>query len=402
MRRYAKGESSNFERYPLPIIEEILDAVRGCNWFSTLDVKSAYHQIELHEECRDITTFVTEAGLFRYKRLMFGINCAPEMFQRIMRSILADCEGVVNFIDDIIVCGRTRQEHDERLKRTLETLSRKGLTLNKEKCVFEKNEIVFLGFRISGKGYKPLESKVEAVNKFRAPKTAEEVRSFLGLVNFCAAFISNLATISEPLRRLTRKNVTFKWGTEQENAFKLLKSKLANAETLGIFNVHARTRVIADASPVGLGCVLTQLDKEQRWRVINYASRSLSDCERRYSQTEKEALALVYACERFYNWLYGTEFELVTDHKALEYIFAPKSKPNARIERWVLRLQSFKYKAIYEKGKLNIADALSRLSIRNGERIENEKDGRYIAWLVKEITPCAMTTDEINSESKKR
>lgn len=126
----------------------------------------------------------------------------------------------------------------------------------------------------------------------------------------------------------------------------------------------------------------------------------MSDCERRYSQTEKEALALVYACERFYSWLYGTEFELVTDHKTLEYIFAPKSKPNARIER-VLRLQSFKYKVIYEKGKLNIADALSRLSIRNGERIENEKDRRSIAWLVKEITPCAMTTDEINSESKK-
>lgn len=119
------------ERYPLPIIEEILDAVRGCK--CTLDVKLAYHQIELYEECKHITTFVTEAGLFRYKRLMFGINCAPEMFQRIMRSILVSCEGATNFIDDIIVYGeKNGKKHDERLKRVLETFTRKRLSLNKK------------------------------------------------------------------------------------------------------------------------------------------------------------------------------------------------------------------------------------------------------------------------------
>ncbi|KAK2578707.1 hypothetical protein KPH14_012663 [Odynerus spinipes] len=387
------------ERYPLPVLDEVLDVVRGCEYFSTLDVKSAYHQIELHEDCRDITTFVTEAGLFRYKRLMFGINCAPEIFQRIMRSTLDGCEGVTNFIDDIIVCGRTKEEHDKRLKRVLEVLKEKGLTLNKEKCVLGKKEIVFLGFRISGKGYHPLESKVEAVNNFRKPKTAEEIRSFLGLVNFCAAFIPNLATISEPLRRLTRKNVPFAWNKEQENAFEKLKASLTNAETLGIFDINARTRVIANASPVGLGCVLTQMDKTGQWRVINYASRSLSECERRYSQTEKEALALVYACERFYIWLFGIEFELVTDHKALECIFTPRSKPNARIERWVLRLQSFKYKVVYETGKSNIADALSRLgAIKRGKGGNNDE---YIAWLAKEVTPRAMTMEEIELESGK-
>jgi len=107
------------------------------------------------------------------------------------------------------------------------------------------------------------------------------------------------------------------------------------------FNINTKTRLIAYASPVVLGCVLTQQDDNNQWRIISYASRSLSDCEKRYSQTEKEALALVYACERFYNWLYGIEFELVTDHKALEYIFTPRAKPNARIERWVLRLLRF-------------------------------------------------------------
>lgn len=130
------------ERYPLPVLDEILDIVRGCEWFSTLDIKSAYHQIELHEECRDITTFVTETGLFRYKRLMFGIDCAPEIFQRVMRSMLSDCEGVINFIDDIIIGGRTMQEHDERLKRVLGIIAQKGLTLNREKCVLRKKNCI--------------------------------------------------------------------------------------------------------------------------------------------------------------------------------------------------------------------------------------------------------------------
>lgn len=257
-----------------------------------------------------------------------------------------------------------------------------------------------MGFRVSGNSYKPLESKVEAVERFRIPKTAKEVRSFLGLVNFCAAFIPNLATISEPLRKLTRKGIKFVWKNEQDKAFKTLKRKLVSAETLRIFNVNARTRVIADVSPVALGSVLTQQDDKNQWRVISYASRSLSDCEKRYSQTEKEALALVFACEKFYNWLYGIEFELVTDHKALEYIFAPRTKPNARIERWVLRLLPFRYKVVYEKGKSNIADVLSRLSEKRDREIEQKKDRDYIQWIVTESVPRAMTLDEIGAASK--
>lgn len=188
-----------------------------------------------------------------------------------------------------------------------------------------------------------------AIEKFRAPKTPEKVRSFLGLVNFCAAFIPNLATINEPLRKLTRKGIKFEWGKAQEIAFKELKEKLMNVKSLGIFDGKAQTRVIADANPVAIGMVLTQKGING-WKVIRYASRSLSDCEKRYSQTEKEALALVVACEKFHNWIYGIEFELVTDYKALECIFSPKSKPCARIERWVLRLQPYKYKVVYEKG----------------------------------------------------
>ena len=148
---------------------------------------------------------------------------------------------------------------------------------------------------------------------------------------------------------------------EQKEAFKKLKGKVADATALGFFTKDAKTTVVADASPVGLGAVLIQGKKEEVPRAIRYASKALSDVEKRYTQTEKEALALVWACENFQIYLLGMEFDLITDHKPLEVIFEPRSKPSARIERWVLRMQPFHYKVIYKSGKSNIADPLSRL-----------------------------------------
>ena len=381
------NEAVQRERYPLPVFEDILNDVSGSRYFSTLDLNSAYHQIELEPKSREITTFITHIGTFRYKRLMFGISCAPEIYQRIMRSVLSGLEGVTNFLDDILVYAKTKEEHDERLKKAFQRLVENGLTLNKEKCKFGEREITFLGFKISGDGYRPLESKVEAVKNFRKPNTPEEVRSFLGLVNFCAPFIKDLATVSEPLRCLMRKDTKFKWGTLESNAFETLKKTLCDAKTLGMYDPNAPTRVIADASPVGLGAVLTQKGLNE-WQVIRFASRSLTDCEKRYSQTEKEALALVYACERFHNWIYGLEFELVTDHKALECIFTPRSKPSARIERWVLRMQPYKYRVKYEKGKTNIADSLSRLT----KTVQtNDENDLYVNFIVNEAVSRDIT-----------
>ena len=188
------------------------------------------------------------------------------------------------------------------------------------------NRIEFMGHLLSERGIGPTESRVKELQD-------AEVRSFLGLVNFSGRSISDLATKAEPLRRFTQKNVPFKWEKDQEKAFHELKKSLTDVDTLAYFSPNLKTKVIADASPVGLGAVLLQEQGEGAWRAVCYASKSLSAVGRRYSQTEKEALALVWSVERFHVYLLGREFELVTDHKPLDVIYSLKSKPSTRIER---------------------------------------------------------------------
>lgn len=311
------------------------------------------------------------------------------------------CAGCLNFIDDVIIFGSSKEEHDERLRKLKKRLEDFNVTLNQDKCVFGVRKIDFLGHELSSDGIKPKQDKVQAIKQFRPPQTAEETRSFLGLVNYVGKFIPNLATITEPLRRLTRKEVQFSWGKEQEQAFQSLKEQMTKETSLGYYNVNDRTQIVADASPVGLGAVLLQF-KGSDPRVISYASRSLTKTEQKYAQTEKEALALVYAMERFHYYIFGREVELVTDHKALEVIFSPKAKPCARIERWVLRLQSYRYKVIYKPGKSNIADPLSRLaqSPNYAENVLNISDV-YVDWITNHAEPKAIKLEEISSESAK-
>lgn len=390
------------ERHPIPTVEDVLYDLNQSTVFSKIDIKWAFHQIELSEDSRQITTFVTHKGLYRYKRLMFGISCAPEMYQRILQQALLGCEGVRNIFDDIIVHGRNVQEHDARLEKLMKRIEELELTLNKEKCILRMNELVFMGHLLSARGIGPEHEKVRAVREARQPQSASEVRSFLGLVNFSSRFIPNLATVAEPLRRLTRKDVPFVWESEQEQAFQELKRRLENTETLGYFESTAETKLITDASPVGLGAVLIQEIKGEN-RVICYISRSLTDTERRYSQTEKEALAIVWACERLHMYLYGTDFILLTDHKPLECIYSDKStgRASARIHRWVLRLQSYRFKVVYIPGRDNIADSLSRLlePKEGNPQTSTDDSDNYIRFVAINATPNALTTKEIERAS---
>ena len=346
MRR--ANEAIMRERHPIPTVE-VLQDMNGSKYFSQLDLRWDYNQLELSPESRDITTFVTHIGLFRFKRFVFGINAASEIYQNEIQSIIRGVPGVANISDNITIHDRTKEEHDERLHEVLRRLHQAGLTLNMEKCDIGVREVTFFGNRVSSDGIDVDSQKVAAVKNARAPQTATEVRSFLGLVNFSARFIPNLSTIAEPLCQLTRKNTVFQFGEAEKKSFEALKEAVTSATTLRFYDLNAKkTRVIADASPVGLGAVLVQ-EQEDGPRIIAYANRSLSDVERRYSQTEKEALALVWACEKLHPYIYGIDFELVTDHKPLQTIFSPRSKPCARIERWVLRMQPYTFKVVYAR-----------------------------------------------------
>ncbi|XP_062559853.1 uncharacterized protein K02A2.6-like [Armigeres subalbatus] len=356
------------ERHMMPTIEDFLPRFTSANFFSRLDIKEAFHQVELDESSRYITTFITHIGLFRYKRLMYGIVIAPEIFQRILEQILSRCSKfAVNFIDDIFIFTETEEKHDEALKVVLSTLRDYGVLLNKDKCIFKVTTLDFLGHTISSEGILPSSKKIEALTKFRPPTNQEELRSFLGLVTYIGRFLPDLATTTAPLRELTHSGVKFSWGEDQRQAFEKLIKMIADVKLLRFFDNSLRTRVIADASPVALGAVLLQFEgtTDDDPRPIAYASKSLTPTERRYCQTEKEALALVWAVERFSCYLLGRTFELETDHKPLEAIFKPTSRPCSRIERWVLRLQSFSFTVKYRKGSSNIADPLSRLVVEN-------------------------------------
>ena len=207
----------------------------------------------------------------------------------------------------------------------------------------------------------PSEEKIAAVVNARVPRNVSEVRSFVQLVQYSAKFIPNFAQVAEPLHKLLRKGEPFVWDTEQQESFETLKQLMSIAKALAYFRNDCQTRIVADAGPEGLRAVLLQL-QDNGWRAVSYASRNLSEVERRYAQTEKELLSLAWACERFNIYVYGREFELETDRKPLQCIFRKSSKPSARIERWVLRLQCHNYNVVYRPGKTNIADALSRLN----------------------------------------
>ncbi|GBP88987.1 Retrovirus-related Pol polyprotein from transposon 297 [Eumeta japonica] len=265
-------------------------------------------------------------------------------------------------------------------------------------------KVSFLGHELSAEGVRPLGKYVSTIKEFRAPKTTGELQSFLGLVNFVSKWIPNYATVTEPLKTLLRNkngdrtNIAELWGLEQQQCFESLKEIMTNISSLGYYDVNDRTIVIADASPVALGGVLVQTNSEGDPRIIAYGHKTLTDCERRYCQTEKEALALVWAVEHFHIFLYGKKFELITDHKPLEVIFGTKSKPCARIERWVMRLQSYDHKVVYQPGKTNIADSLSRLS-KDAEKSPIQLKDNHICQIVDFARPRAVSLKEIIESS---
>ena len=304
-----------------------------------------------------------------------------------MSELLAGLKGVQCLMDDILVIGKDQAEHNQRLEAVLRRIEEAGVTLNQQKCEFSKDKLTFLGHVIDTEGVRADPEKSKAIRNMSPPTSVQELRRFLGMANQLGKFTPNLAEITQPLREHLSKSRTWTWDHSQSNAFKRVKEELSSPTTLALYDLTAPTKISADASSHGLGAVILQ-KSEDSWKPVAYASRSMSETEKRYAQIEKEALATTWACEKFANFIVGKRVQIETDHKPLVPLLGNKQLDSLPpcILRFRLRLDRFTYDIKHVPGKeMYTADTLSRAPIPS-QISEDSATLQELAEL------CAMTT----------
>lgn len=304
------NKAAQTEVYPIPLIQEIF-CING-KTFSKLDLSHAYQQVRLEEASQQYVTVNTHKGLFRHKRLPFGISSAPAIFQRLMENLL---QG----IPDIIVTVKTDEEHLHNLGEVLSRLEKAGMKLKKEKCVYMVQEIEYLGHKINSEGLQPSDSKVAAIAEASPPKNVSELKSFLGMVNYYRRFLPNLATTLAPLYRLLRKYTQWCWSDEQQQAFSEVKKFLQSPNLLVHFDGDKPIVLACDASPYG---VSADVASHGRWhRQTDRVCLESSSTSREMLLTPgQEVLVIVFGVKHFHQYIYGRPFVILLDHKPLMHI----------------------------------------------------------------------------------
>ena len=305
------------DQYPLPRPEDLFATLAGGKYFSTLDLSHAYNQIFLDEDSRQYLVINTHRGLYRYTRLPFGVASAPSIFQKTMDQILQGLDGVMCYLDDILVCGKTDVEHLDNLRKVLERLQDRGVRVKKSKCSFLKSSVQYLGHRIDAEGIHATNDKIQAIVNAPVPKNVTELRSFLGLLNYYGRFIPNLASLLHPLNELLCQGTSWTWTKECREAFESAKQKIVAPNVLVHYDSTLPITLAADASVYGLGAVIPHTMSDGSERPIAFVSRTLLSSEKNYSQVEKEALSLIFGVSKFHTYLYGRKFTLITDRKPL-------------------------------------------------------------------------------------
>ncbi|GBN37554.1 Retrovirus-related Pol polyprotein from transposon 297 [Araneus ventricosus] len=349
------------DSYPLPRIDDTLDALNGSQWFSTLDLKSGYWQVEIQPEDKEKTAFTTGQGLWQFKVMPFGLCNAPATFERLMETVLRGLtsEACLVYLDDIIIVGRTFQEHLNNIRKVFQRLQKANLKLSPKKCRFFRKEVSYLGHIISADGVKTDPEKTKAVVDWPRPETVHDLRSFLGLCTYYRRFVRNFSAIARPLHKLTEARTNFNWTEECEKSFNSLKQALITSPVLTYPRTDKEFILDTDASNEGIGAVLSQKIGNEEC-VIAYFSKSLGKPERNYCVTRKELLAIVKSIEHFHHYLYGRKFLLRTNYASLRWLLNFR-EPEGQIARWIQRLQEYDFEIQHRKGTSHRnADALSR------------------------------------------
>ena len=356
-----------FDAEPLPDPEHIFASISQDTYFSKFDLTKGYWQVPVEENAKPYTAFLTPAGLFQFRMMPFGLVNAPATFTRMMRRVLQGLTKTDNFIDDILIHTQTWEEHVSVVRALLERLRAVGLTAKPSKCEVGCQSLQFLG-HVVGKGMlQPQCNKITRIRDAKPPGTKKELRSFLGFVGYYRRFIPNFAALASPLTDLTKAKLPnrIEWGDSQEESFKALKAHLGSSPILQLPNCDKPFYLRTDASNAGIGAVLLQENAETGDKFpVSYASRKLLPREKSYATVEKEALAIVWGIQKYEPYLYGREFVLQTDHQALTYLHRAK-QTNARIMRWALTLQPYRFRIESIKSSQNVgADFLSRAEFK--------------------------------------
>ena len=394
------------ERYIIPAIEDIIANLNGSVKYSSLDAAGAYWQLPLSEKSRDLTTFITPQGRYHFNRLPYGITSASEIYQRKMMEILGGMNGVEIYQDDVIVHGKTEDEHDKRLEKVIKIIKDSGLRLNKKKSLFGQSSLKFLGHYISKDGVRPDPDKISAVLNMEPPTDISSLRRFRGMVNHLGQYIPELSTDMKPINDLSKKDIVWNWGPDQQTAFESIKKKITRTPCLAYYDVKLPTVVKADASSYGIGGAIWQKHGE-RLLPVAFCSRVLSDTERRYAQIEKELLACVWVCNKFSRYLHGRpDFILETDHKPLIPLISQKdlTQVPVRCQRLLMNMMRFNPKPKYVRGtSLVVADTLSRepSKMETEEHNLEEDIDMYVSQVTKQWPASVDLQDRIKDHTRR-
>ena len=360
--------------------------------FSVLDLKGAFNQLFLDEESAKILVLNTNRGLLATKRLCFGVKTAPSIFQATMDKMLSGLDHVFCYVDDVLIATNNLAHHLEVLRQVLNRFARYNVRLNKVKCQFLKSETQYLGHQLSAEGISPLEDKVRAIQESPKPTNVSELKSFLGIINYYGKFVPNLSSHLSPLYALLHHSAIWKWNKECETAFQYARGVLSGDNILVHYDSQKELILSVDASPYGLGALISHKMDDGSERPIAYASRTLNSAEKNYAQIEREGLAIVFGIKKFHLYLYGRPFLLVTDHKPLTRIFGSKSGipplAAARMQRWALLLSGYQYEIVHRSSSENAsADMLSRLPLQRDSLEVEDPDENYIFQTVVDSLP---------------